>query len=246
VSNLRALIVDDEPPARRELRRLLLPHPDVEVVGDAASVAEARDMVAAFAPDILFLDLRLDRDIGFEVLPTVPSSTAVIIVTAYDRYAVKAFETNALDYLLKPVAPARLGLALARVRTAKLQVRLPEEAVVRLPDQVAANDWLLLRDGGAESFVRAASIACIVAEGDYTRVCTIDGRSRLVHRTLRDWESRLSPDLFARVHRSALANLQHVIKIERGPGSAGLLILRGHEPLEVSRREAARLRKRHA
>jgi two-component system LytT family response regulator len=148
--------------------------------------------------------------------------------------------------LLKPVGPARLGLALARVRAAKSQPHLPEEAVVRLPEQVAANDWLLLRDGGAKTFVRAASIASIVAEGDYTRVHTIDGRSRLVHRTLRDWESRLSPDLFARVHRSALANLQHVIQIERGPGSGAQLILRGQAPLAVSRREAARLRKRHA
>jgi len=246
MSSLRALIVDDEPPARRELRRLLTAHPDVEVVGEAGSLAEARAMVATAAPDVLFLDLRLDRDIGFEVLPAVPASTAVVIVTAYDEYAVKAFETNALDYLLKPVEPGRLGLALARVTAAKSRPRTAEGPTIRLPDQVTANDWLLLRDGGAETLVRAASIACIVAEGDYTRVGTIDGRSRLVHRTVREWESRLPADLFARVHRSALANLRHVVRIERGPGSGAQLILRGHAPLAVSRREAARLRKRHA
>lgn len=243
---LRALIVDDEPPARRELRRLLDAHADAIVVtAEAGTLAEARAAIAAGTPDVVFLDLRLDREIGFEVLPAVPASTAVIFVTAHDEYAVKAFETNALDYLLKPVDPRRLTLTVARLGAARREQAGSATPQARMPDAVSANDWLLLRAGQGEEFVRAGAIACVIAEGDYTRVCTVDGRERLVHRTLRDWESRLPPDQFERVHRSAIANLRHVLQVERGPGYSARLALRGQPSLPISRRAAARLRNLH-
>lgn len=241
---LQALIVDDEPPARRELRRLLAAHGDVVVKGEADSLAAARDAVTTDPPDVLFLDLRLGRDTGFEVLPAVPRSTAVVIVTAYDEFAVKAFETNALDYLLKPVEPERLAMALARVRTRpQRHDDTTGDGRVHLPDCVHVSDWLLLRDGGREEFVRTASIACITAEGDYTRIGTTDTRSRLVHRTLREWESRLPQEVFQRVHRSAIVNLHHVLQVERAANYTSCLTVRGQPPLTVSRRAGARLRK---
>jgi two-component system LytT family response regulator len=245
--SLKALIVDDEPPARRDLMRLLEREGDVTVVGDVSGLDAARALLVAAAPDVVFLDLRLADSTGFELLPAVPAGTAVVIVTAYDHYAIKAFETNALDYVLKPVEPRRLALALARVRGRQT---IPTTAAARhaegriaLPDRLANNDWLLLRDGAREEFVRASAIACITAEGDYTRVGTTDGRTRLVHRSLREWETRLPGDTFVRVHRSALVNLGHVTAVDRHFMSASRLELRGQPPLTISRRAATRLRR---
>ncbi len=245
--SLRALIVDDEPPARRDLMRLLRRESDVSVVGDVSDLDAARSVLATAAPDVVFLDLRLADSTGFELLPAVPAGTAVVIVTAYDQYAVKAFETNALDYLLKPVEPQRLAVALARVRAGHATpvgaAAERAEGRIALPLRLSDNDWLLLRDGGREEFVRASAIACITAEGDYTRVGTVDGRTRLVHRSLRDWQARLPGDTFVRVHRSALVNLCHVTAVDRRFTSASRLELNGQPPLVISRRAAAQLRR---
>jgi two-component system, LytTR family, response regulator len=247
--SLKALIVDDEPPARRDLMRLLQRESDVTVVGDVSDLDAARAVLAAAAPDVVFLDLRLADTTGFELLPALPAGTAVVIVTAYDHYAVKAFETNALDYVLKPVEPQRLALALARVRAGHAirpaAAADHAEGRIALPDRLADKDWLLLRDGGREEFVRASAIACITAEGDYTRVGTVDGRTRLVHRTLREWEMRLPGGTFVRVHRSAVVNLRHITAVARHLTSASRLELRGQPPLAISRRAAIRLRRNH-
>jgi two-component system LytT family response regulator len=246
--SLKALIIDDEPPARRDLMRLLQRESDVTVVGDVSDLDAARALLASAAPDVVFLDLRLADSTGFELLPALPAGTAVVIVTAYDHYAVKAFETNALDYVLKPVEPQRLALAIARVRARHAIPAVAAadhaEGRVALPDRLADNDWLLLRDGSREEFVRASAIACITAEGDYTRVGTIDARTRLVHRTLREWETRL-PSTFVRVHRSALVNFRHVTAVKRHFTSGSRLELRGQPPLAISRRAAIRLRRNH-
>lgn len=247
--SIKALIVDDEPPARRDLVRLLQRESDVTVVGDVSDLDAARVILAAAAPDVVFLDLRLADSTGFELLPLLPAGTAVVIVTAYDHYAVKAFETNALDYVLKPVEPQRLALAIARVRARHgipaSAAADPVEGGVVLPDRLADNDWLLLRDGSREEFVRASAIACITAEGDYTRVGTSDGRTRLVHRSLREWQARLTSSTFVRVHRSALVNLRHVTAVTRYFTSGSRLELRGQPPLAISRRAAIRLRRNH-
>jgi two-component system, LytTR family, response regulator len=246
--SLKALIVDDEPPARRDLMRLLQRESDVTVVGDVSDLDAARTILAAAAPDVVFLDLRLADRTGFELLPALPAGTSVVIVTAYDHYAVKAFETNAIDYVLKPVEPQRLALAIARVRARHATPAAAAdraEGRIALPDRLADNDWLLLRDGSREEFVRASAIACITAEGDYTRVGTIDGRTRLVHRTLREWETRLPSGTFARVHRSALVNFRHVTAVKGHLTSGSRLELRGQPPLAISRRAAIRLRRHH-
>ena len=237
--------MDDEPPARRDLRRLLDSLGDVSVVGEAGTFDAARDVITNLRPDVVFLDVRLGDKSGFELMPAVPAPTAIVIVTAYDEYALRAFETNTLDYLLKPVEATRLALALARVRGRPPGgAARPADGRIALPGQVSVNDWLLLRDGGREEFVRTGSIACITAEGDYSRVGTIDGRTRLIHRSLREWESRLPGDAFTRVHRSALVNLRHIAAIER-TGLAHTVTLRGQPPIAISRRAAARLRSTH-
>jgi two-component system LytT family response regulator len=237
---LTAAVVDDEPPARRELQRLLEAAGGVVVIGAAGSVDEAERVLAGAAPDVLFLDIRLGADLGFSVLPSVPAATAVVFVTAHDRFAVRAFEANALDYLLKPVEPRRLAAALERVRAHR--ARPPARPPADPRASVDINDWLLLRDGPREEFVRVSSIACITADGDYTHVGTADGHTRHVHRSLREWEGRL-PAGFKRIHRTAIVNLAHTVAIERGSRRSGTVIVRGQPPLPLSRRESARLKR---
>ena len=247
---LRALIVDDEPLARRELARLLAACDDVEVTAEAGDLDSALAAAGDTAPAVVFLDVRLGRESGFALLPSLPPGTAVVFVTAFDDYAVRAFEVHALDYLLKPVEPRRLAETVRRLRAAREappgsgpppNVPSPEAATRAL----GLADWLFLERGRRGGFARVANVAAITAEGDYSRVHTIDGTSALVHRALADWVSCLPAASFARVHRSALVNLHHVLEVRGGMGATRLVTLRGlQRPVRMSRRAAAALRER--
>ena len=243
MADLRALIVDDEPLARRELARLLADCEGVRVAGEAEDLASAL-LAAADTPDVVFLDVRLGREDGFALVPALPSGTAVVFVTAFDEYAVRAFEVHALDYLLKPVEPSRLAATVDRLcieRTA----RHPSAAPPPPPARLSLADWLLLERGSRTAFARVGSVAAITAEGDYSRVHTVGGESVLVHRSLADWAERLPPGSFVRVHRSAVVNLQHVLEVRRATASTSHVAVRGVErPVEMSRRAAAALRRR--
>jgi two-component system, LytTR family, response regulator len=234
---MRALLVDDERLARAELRSLLGAHPEVQVVGEADGVETALAQVAALQPELVFLDVQMPGASGFELLARLPEARFhTIFVTAHDAHALRAFEVNALDYLLKPVHPERLARALARLGQARA-----EPAVARA--KLAEDDLLLLEEGGRSRFVKVGHIVCLCGAGDYAEVVTQDGRRTLSSRPLKEWEARLPERLFARIHRSALVNLACVERVEKGPG--GLVYVRGlTEPLPLSRTHAAALRER--
>jgi two-component system LytT family response regulator len=233
-----ALIVDDERLARRELRTLLEEgHADrVHVVGEAATVDEAAKLVRALDPDVVFLDVHLGRESGLDLLSRIGAGTDVVFVTAYDRYALRAFEVNALDYLLKPVAPARLAATVAR-----LEARAPA------PDERAGpleyDDRLFLRLDDRRAFLRVGDVAAIEAEGDNSRLHLAGGRTAQARKPLREWEERLPERWFVRIHRSAIVNLEYVERVEDWSHGSHLVYLRGmREPLTMSRRYAARVR----
>jgi two-component system, LytTR family, response regulator len=234
---MRAIVVDDERLARAELRRLLGAHDNVQVVGEAADLQSAAEVAALTVPDVVFLDIQLGPASGFGLLPFLPKACRVIVVTAYDEYAVRAFEVNAVDYLLKPVHPERLARTLHRISASTGE----SASVPRLtPDAVA-----FLPCGSASAFLPVASIVCIFAAGDYTEVVTRDGRRRATLRSLAEWERRLPQELFERVHRSAIANLAAVSRVTPLPGGQMRLELAALQtPIVVSRRFARRLRAR--
>ncbi len=234
---IRAIVVDDEAPARRELRRLLAARGDVSVAGEAKDLAAARGLALRTRPDLVFLDIRLGRESGFDLLPDLDEATAVVFVSAYDAYAVRAFEAHALDYLLKPVDPERLAGSLSRVE-AFLGRREPAA-----PTPFTGERWIFLDAEGRARFVEIATITRVDAEGGGSRIRTAGGESIRTPRPLKAWARRLPAADFRRVRRSTIVNLARVERAEPWSHySYRLHLADGSEPVVMSRRYAARLR----
>jgi len=223
---MKALIIDDERLARLELRRLLGAHPEVEIVGEARGGEEALALIAKLGPDLLFLDIQMPGMSGFDLLERLEDLPQVIFTTAYDEYALKAFEVNALDYLLKPVAPARLAAALARVRPRTEPARLEQ---------------VFVRDGDRCWIVRLPDIFLLESEGNYTRVHFASERP-LIRRSLNALEEQLDPAMFFRTGRKEIVNLKWIQKVDISVAGGLAVTLRGGRTIEMSRRQSARLR----
>jgi two-component system LytT family response regulator len=249
---LRLVIVDDEPLARARARRVLATLEGAEVVGEAANAAEAREVIAATRPDALLLDVQMPGPDGFELLAGLSPKPAVVFVTAFDQYAVRAFEANAVDYLLKPYRPERMAEALARVR---LELARPAELSRRLEALLAAvgpgaraENWLerfTVRIGLRQLIVRAEDVLWFGAE-DKLVFAAVEGNRHYVNFTLDELERRLDPRRFARVHRSAIANLDRAAALR--PAFAGTWRLQmadtARTEIPVSRARARALRAR--
>jgi two-component system, LytTR family, response regulator len=236
-----AIIVDDERLARRELRAMLeeAHAAAVRVVAEAESVRTAAELVRTCDADVVFLDVQLAGESGLELLPLIDPSVALVFVTAFDQYAVRAFEVNALDYLLKPVAPARLARAVERL--AKPNDSPPSRAPVSRLDYA---DRLFLRLDDRMGFVKVADIVSIVSDGDYSEVRLATGRTHRARKPLRDWAARLPDNAFARVHRSTIVNLEFVERVEEWSHFSYRLYLRGSaNPVVMSRRYAGLLKR---
>ncbi len=239
---MKALLIDDERLARNELRRLLVKHPDIAVVGEAANADEARARAAELRPDLLFLDIQMPGDDGFALLESLePPLPLVIFTTAYDEFAVKAFEFNALDYLLKPVDPARLAAALEKLRTHAEAAAGGSAASHERPARLAPEDKVFVREGERCWFVEVKSIRLMESEGNYTRVHFGDAQPQLF-RSLNAMEERLDPRGFFRANRRQIINLAWIDRIEPW-FSGGLLVhLKGGPKVELSRRQAQAFR----
>jgi len=223
---MRALIVDDERLARVELTRLLAAHPEVEIAGEARNGEEALEQIRKLTPDIVFLDIQMPGMTGFEVLERLDDVPPVIFTTAYDQYAIQAFEVSALDYLLKPVAPARLAAALAKVRPRPERGRIEQ---------------VFVRDGDRCWIVRMAEIFLLESEGNYTRVY-FGAERPLIRRSLNALEEQLDPAMFFRAGRKEMINLKWIDRVDLAVSGGLVVTLRGGRAVEMSRRQSARLR----
>ena len=233
---MKALIVDDERLARKELVTLLQAHPNVKVIGEAANADEAEKLIADTRPDLVFLDIQMPGRTGFDLLSSLDHVPHVIFVTAYDEHAMKAFEVSALDYLLKPVEAERLAGAIEKV-PAPLDVPGGDREVLE------SSDRIFLKDGDKCWFVTLKDVRVFQSEGNYVRV-KFNNEKPLVLRSLNNLEKRLNPDTFFRVSRKHIVNMDWIDKIEPW-FSGGLLVkLKDGEDVEVSRRQAARFKER--
>lgn len=228
-NQFEVLLVDDERLARKRLRDLLLPYPEVTAIYEASSVADALQITEVERPDLIFLDIQMPRLNGFALLPELNYSPHIIFVSAYEEYAIRAFEVNALDYLLKPVDPERLALTLTRLKNT---LPLP------LHDNLS-----LLRDGDDLHLVRINKISTIVAEGAYTKVHLCDSPSIFIRRSISEWETQLPNSQFARLDRSLIINLDRIIRIEQQNRDNTLVHMQGiSQPVMLRRIATTRLK----
>lgn len=230
-ANVRVLIVDDEPLARTNLRVLLRRHPHIEIVGEPGSGLEALEEIRSTKPDLVFLDVQMPECDGFDVLemlgPAVPP--AVIFVTAYDQYAIRAFEAGALDYLLKPFDNARFERALSRAQD-KIRSYRPESNTGRL----------IVRSAGQILFLQPADIDWIEA-ADYYACLHVGARTHLLRRSMLELEQGLDPNIFCRIHRSAIVNLARVRALQSNRNGEYEVLLDNGSTVPISRRYRRRL-----
>ncbi|MEW6733938.1 MAG: LytTR family DNA-binding domain-containing protein [Acidobacteriota bacterium] len=236
IETIRAIIVDDERLARKELRSLLAAHPEIEVVGEADSVVAAMELIRALEPYVVFLDIQMPGESGFSLFDKIQVNFKVIFVTAFDTYAIRAFEVNALDYLLKPVNPNRLAGAINRLLTGAQQ----ELVNIR---KLEYDDRLFVETNERAWFLKLDTIIYLCAVVDYSEIFTADGEKILVPKTLKQWEERLPEKHFLRIHRSIMINLEYIERIEQWSNRSYQIYLRHiATPFTVSRRYAARLK----
>lgn len=233
----KAILVDDEPLARIELRRLLEDYRQIAIVGEAESVPSARQQIEALKPDLLFLDINLGSQSGFDLLETTDACFQTIFVTAYDKFAIRAFEINALDYLLKPVHPERLKKAILRLGSP-----FKEEPDIPLK----ASDKILISSPKRSRFISVNSINYIEANGDYTNICTTDRFRGVAHLTLKKWLERLPESVFIQIHRSYIVNLNRIAEIvKRPPGHLRVIMANQEEELPISRNHQKQIKARY-
>jgi two-component system LytT family response regulator len=247
---LRVLIADDEPPARAVLRELLAGRPGIELCAEASDGAEAIDAIRSQRPDLVFLDIQLPDLDGFEVLQRVAPDVVpqVVFVTAYDEFAVRAFEVHALDYLVKPFSDARFDVALSRARS-----RAPDDGssvaarAARVALEIGASDQaaappghFLVRVGRRTLLVGVDEVEWIEADSYYAAL-HVRGQTHLVRQTMAMLEARLDPRRFVRIHRSAIVNLMSVRELHRSASGALEVVLHDGTRLEVSRSRRRRL-----
>jgi two-component system LytT family response regulator len=231
-SLMQAVLVDDEPPARRELRRLLQEFPWIEVVGEAGNIDAAQTAIEALSPQLLFLDIQMPGGSGFDLLTRLIQVPKVIFTTAHDEHAVHAFEVNALDYLLKPIDPRRFASALSRVRGTPVE----GAAMVARPAGPPL-EQLFVKDGERCWFVPLREVRLLTSEGNYVRLCW-KGFRPLLGRALTSLEQRLNPQQFFRANRRQIINLDFIKNVETGLGGRLYVELQDGPEVEISRRQA--------
>lgn len=233
---MKALIVDDERLARKELMKLLEEHPSIEIVGEAMNADEAEKMMEELNPDLLFLDIQMPGRTGFQLLESLDSAPLVVFTTAYDEFALKAFEVSALDYLLKPIQPDRLAEAVHKILDKERQ----REGRSR-DAKLGLNDQVFVKDGERCWFVGLSQIRMFESDGNYIKVY-FENNKPMIHKSLNALDEKLDERAFFRASRKHIVNLSWVESIEPWFNGGLMVKLKGGDKVEVSRRQAAKFK----
>ena len=239
---MRALVIDDERLARKELINLLNQLETVEVVGEAVNVEDAKEKIDQLQPDVIFLDIQMPEKTGFDLLEELDNLPHVIFTTAYDEYALKAFQVNALDYLLKPIEPKRLEDAVLKLQ-GKMEGIAKREVQEGLGNQkkLTLEDQVFVKDGDRCWFVRLSNVRLFESDGNYIKVY-FDNFKPMIHKSLNALDERLDEKSFFRASRKHIINLGWVEAIEPWFNGGLVVTLKGGDRIEVSRRQAARFK----
>jgi two-component system, LytTR family, response regulator len=235
---MKALIVDDERLARKELMKLLEDHSAIEVIGEAQNADEAFEMIETLNPDLLFLDIQMPGKTGFQLLEMLDSVPLVVFTTAYDEFALKAFDVNALDYLLKPIQPERLSEAVVKIVQKE---KSKKEAIANGEKKLGFNDQVFVKDGDRCWFVSLANVRMFESDGNYIKVY-FDTNKPMIHKSLNALDEKLDERAFFRASRKHIVNLSWVEGIEPWFNGGLMVRLKGGDKVEVSRRQAAKFK----
>jgi two-component system LytT family response regulator len=238
MNKLRTIIVDDKWLFREDLKNLLSEYPQLEVLGEASNLNEAVQLNKTVRPDVIFLDIQLQQENGFDLLQQTEVKSKVIFISAHNQYAIRAFEVNALDYLLKPIKKERLSKAIDRL--------LPGESESLVPvhqNELMHDDIIYLIINGSLKFVKIALLKCIVAERNYSFIYYGKNKKELISKTLLEWERILPEKYFVRIHRSTIVNFEYVEKVKKRKNYTHEVYISGiEEPFIISRRYATKLK----
>ena len=236
---IKAIIIDDERLARNELKKLLEQHPDITIIDEASNVDEAIEKIDLSRPDLIFLDIQMPGKTGFDLLSEIEKSPRVIFTTAYDEFAFKAFEVNALDYLLKPIDPKRLADAIQKLQT---EIALEQSSLLGVSrGPLTELDQVFVKDGERCWFVKLADIRLFESVGNYAKVYFSTNKP-LILKSLNALEERLDDRVFFRANRKHIINLHWIEKIEPYFNGGLLVELKGGEKIEISRRQTVKFK----
>jgi two-component system LytT family response regulator len=236
-----AIVIDDERLARNELKKMLGEYPEIEVVAEATNVDEGVKLIEELSPDLIFLDIQMPAKTGFDLLSELETVPSVIFTTAHDEYALKAFEVNALDYLLKPIDPKRLSDAIQKLNLFDEREVISTENRAENRSFLSDSDQVFVKDGEKCWFVRLSEIRLFESVGNYARVF-FGTNKPLILKSLNSLEERLDPKTFFRANRKHIVNLRMIEKVEPFFNGGLLLEIKGGEKIEVSRRQAVRFK----
>lgn len=234
---MKVLIIDDERLARKELSSLLAEYKEIEILGEAANADEAEELIEKLNPDLIFLDIQMPGRTGFELLESLEKTPKVIFTTAYDEYALKAFEFNALDYLLKPIEPRRLKDSVEKIRKEMDDM----STVQKSGQQLTVDDQVFVKDGDNCWFVRLKDVRLFESDGNYIKVY-FDKHKPMIHKSLNALDEKLDNKYFFRVSRKHIINLDWIEEIETWFNGGLMVKLKGGDKVEVSRRQATKFK----
>jgi len=235
---MKTIIIDDERLARTELKRLLEPYKEIEVVAEAVNVDDAIEKISQFEPELIFLDIQMPGKSGFDLLEILDKVPKVIFTTAYDEYALKAFEYNALDYLLKPIEPKRLEESIRKLIESRNKIIYSQTETKRI---LTSDEQVFVKDGDKCWFVKLERIRLFESQGNYVRLY-FDEHKPLILRTLNYLDERLDPKTFFRANRKHIINLKWIESIEPWLNGGLLVKLKGGQKVEVSRRQSIKFK----
>ncbi len=235
---MKTLIIDDERLARKELMSLLEPHKKIEIIGEAIDADDAFEKINQLQPDLIFLDIQMPGKSGFELLEMLETVPKVVFTTAYDEFALKAFEVNALDYLLKPIQAERLDEAISKLAEVEIA-----ETNTSTKKSLTKDDQVFVKDGDKCWFVKLEDVRLFESDGNYIKVY-FEGNKPMIHKSLNALDERLDDRTFFRASRKHIINLGWVEKIDTWFNGGLLVQLKGGGKIEVSRRQAARFKEK--
>ncbi len=236
---MKALIIDDERLARKELASLLQAHSEIEIIGEAVNADDALDKIQKLNPDVLFLDIQMPGKNGFELLEMLDSVPRVIFTTAFDEYAIRAFEVNALDYLLKPIQPDRLADSISKLASREREDEIKTHMIGSL--KLTPEDQVFVKDGEKCWFVKLTDVRYFESDGNYIKVF-FDKYRPMIHKSLNALEERLDEKSFFRASRRHIINLHWVERIDPWFNGGLMVQLKGGDKIEVSRRQSSRFK----